>query len=473
MRFRFHDFELDGARFELRRGRAPVPLRPKAFDLLMHLVLERARVVPRAELVARVWGHTAVGPGSLSGLVNELRQALGERAEAGRVIRTVHARGYQFVAPVRVSGPAEAAGALEAAAPSEALAASGVAAPDWIAGAGVALSVVDAERLAVAGGAGAAALRRLAAGARSEAVRDDLQDAPQTVATDVVHVVGSSALGDARASRLGEALVAACVEARGPGAVGSAMPLPMRAWFRAEGTDLVAGGRSATGRPPGGPEAWAGLVSALARERPTLLVIDPFATAGGEIESALRRFLAGLEGAALHVLLGVERAAITARPNRAGGPDASARPNRAGGPDASARPDPAGGKDATARLRAAIEETLAAHRVPLERGDRPDRRATLRRGALEPWATCSVDAPRARQGCAVARRAWPAGRAGRARDACGRSREHGRPGEGGPALRQRGLRRRVANASEGRGVGCGSIAAGPSTPSDASDRKSA
>lgn len=100
MLIRFRRFELDPETYRLTSAGRPVDLRPKAFDLLAHLVAHRDRVVPRDELVRVVWGHTNVGPGSLSGLVNELRTALGEPAGDAGSIRTVHARGYQFVAAV-------------------------------------------------------------------------------------------------------------------------------------------------------------------------------------------------------------------------------------------------------------------------------------------------------------------------------------------------------------------------------------
>ena len=77
-------------------------IRPKVFDLLAYLVRHRERVVLREELVDALWGSTVVCLGSLSGLVNELRSALGERGRGPSSIRTVHGRGYQFVAPVRV-----------------------------------------------------------------------------------------------------------------------------------------------------------------------------------------------------------------------------------------------------------------------------------------------------------------------------------------------------------------------------------
>jgi DNA-binding winged helix-turn-helix (wHTH) protein len=100
MHLRFAEFELDSRRILLRRAGEKIALRPKVFDLLVHLAANRDRVVPRAELVAVLWGETRVGAGSLSGLVNELRRALGESGRGPSSIRTVHARGYQFVAQV-------------------------------------------------------------------------------------------------------------------------------------------------------------------------------------------------------------------------------------------------------------------------------------------------------------------------------------------------------------------------------------
>lgn len=102
MRVRFSGFEFDDVRIRLTREGRPVALRPKAFDLLGMLLRERERVVRREELVSQLWSTTSVGPGSLAGLVNELRAALGEAGHRESSIRTVHARGYQFVAPVDV-----------------------------------------------------------------------------------------------------------------------------------------------------------------------------------------------------------------------------------------------------------------------------------------------------------------------------------------------------------------------------------
>jgi DNA-binding winged helix-turn-helix (wHTH) protein len=109
MRIRFGELELDEQRFLLQRDGVRVQIRPKVFELLVHLIRYRDRVVMREELIMALWGTTAVGLGSLSGLVNELRQVLGEAGRGPSSIRTVHARGYQFVAAIESHEPARPA----------------------------------------------------------------------------------------------------------------------------------------------------------------------------------------------------------------------------------------------------------------------------------------------------------------------------------------------------------------------------
>lgn len=109
MMIRFGDHELDEERYWLRFRGERLAIRPKVFDLLVLLVRHRRRVVLRRDIVLALWGTTAVGPGSLSGLVNELRQVLGEGGRDPSLIRTVHARGYQFIGLVEEDGDTKSA----------------------------------------------------------------------------------------------------------------------------------------------------------------------------------------------------------------------------------------------------------------------------------------------------------------------------------------------------------------------------
>jgi len=98
--FVFEDCELDLDRFELRRAGKVRPVEPQVFDLLAVLIRERRRVVPKEELLDTVWGSRFVSESALTSRVKAARQAIGDDGRGQRLIRTVHGRGYQFVAPV-------------------------------------------------------------------------------------------------------------------------------------------------------------------------------------------------------------------------------------------------------------------------------------------------------------------------------------------------------------------------------------
>lgn len=106
-RFTFDDFEIDEATWQLRRRGRRIPVQPKVFALLLHLIRHRHRVVSRVELTRALWPDVTVTDGSLMRLVSLARFALGERASEARIIRTHHRTGYRFCAPVRVgtTGP--------------------------------------------------------------------------------------------------------------------------------------------------------------------------------------------------------------------------------------------------------------------------------------------------------------------------------------------------------------------------------
>ena len=60
MQFCFDNHTLDTERRELLRGGDPVALQPQVFDLLVHLVQNRDRVVSKDDLIALVWGGRIV-----------------------------------------------------------------------------------------------------------------------------------------------------------------------------------------------------------------------------------------------------------------------------------------------------------------------------------------------------------------------------------------------------------------------------
>lgn len=95
--WRFGDFTLDAASYDLRRDGVSVRVEPQVFDVLVHLVRNHRRVVTKNELLDTVWGGRFVGEAALTSRIKAVRRALGDDGESQHLIRTVRGRGYQFI----------------------------------------------------------------------------------------------------------------------------------------------------------------------------------------------------------------------------------------------------------------------------------------------------------------------------------------------------------------------------------------
>jgi class 3 adenylate cyclase/tetratricopeptide (TPR) repeat protein len=103
MRYTFDAYLLDTACYELYHGSTRVPLRPKVLEVLAYLVAHHDRVVSKQELLAQLWPDQVVGEDGLKAYIMAVRQALGERGTAPRLLQTVRGRGYRLVAPVTMA----------------------------------------------------------------------------------------------------------------------------------------------------------------------------------------------------------------------------------------------------------------------------------------------------------------------------------------------------------------------------------
>lgn len=101
--YRFGRFELNPVARRLERDGRAVPLQPRPFDLLLYLLEHRDRVVPREEILERVW-DVNVGPQALGVALHAIRRALEDDGESQVFLRTVRGSGIHFAAPV-VSAP--------------------------------------------------------------------------------------------------------------------------------------------------------------------------------------------------------------------------------------------------------------------------------------------------------------------------------------------------------------------------------
>ncbi len=101
--YEFGPFRVDTAERVLLREGAPVPLTPKAFDVLLLLVESHGRIVEKDEMMDRVWANSFVEEGNLKATVSMIRKALGEAAGRRNYIETIPRRGYRFRAEVSQS----------------------------------------------------------------------------------------------------------------------------------------------------------------------------------------------------------------------------------------------------------------------------------------------------------------------------------------------------------------------------------
>lgn len=108
MTWAFEDMEIDPDGVELRRAGVRVPVEPQVFEVLTYLVAHRDRVVPKAELMDRIWGGRFVTESAVTSRIKQGRQAIGDNGQAQRLIRTVHGKGYRFVGTVREGGASPA-----------------------------------------------------------------------------------------------------------------------------------------------------------------------------------------------------------------------------------------------------------------------------------------------------------------------------------------------------------------------------
>lgn len=100
MRIAFEDCLIDDERRELTVGGQPVAMGPQVFDLLLHLVTNRNRVVSRDELLQAVWAGRLVSDSTIASHINAVRKAIGDSGSGQRLLRTIARKGFRFVGTV-------------------------------------------------------------------------------------------------------------------------------------------------------------------------------------------------------------------------------------------------------------------------------------------------------------------------------------------------------------------------------------
>lgn len=96
--FRFDDVEMDFERAEVHKAGQPVNMAAKELQLISYLVQNRDRVVPREEILRKVWQyHGDVASRTLDVHISWLRQKL-DNPNNPQHIQTIRGKGYRFTA---------------------------------------------------------------------------------------------------------------------------------------------------------------------------------------------------------------------------------------------------------------------------------------------------------------------------------------------------------------------------------------
>ena len=101
----FEGFELDPGAYRLSRGGEIIRLERIPLELLFLLVDRCGQVVPRDEILERIWGKGVFidSEHAINTAVRKIRRALNDDANAPRFIVTIPGKGYRFVAPVALN----------------------------------------------------------------------------------------------------------------------------------------------------------------------------------------------------------------------------------------------------------------------------------------------------------------------------------------------------------------------------------
>lgn len=109
MQFLFQDHLLDTDLRELSREQVPVSVEPQVFDLVVHLMENRDRVVSKDELIDKIWHGRSVSESTLTSRINAARKAIGDSGANQALIRTIARKGFRFVGDVETKSAAATA----------------------------------------------------------------------------------------------------------------------------------------------------------------------------------------------------------------------------------------------------------------------------------------------------------------------------------------------------------------------------
>ncbi len=101
MIYSFNNFEIDCEKFTLTKQGTNIEVEPLVFDLIVYLIGNKNKLVTRDELFENLWKGRNVSDSTLSNHIKTARRVLGDDGQSQQVIKTIHGRGYQFIADLK------------------------------------------------------------------------------------------------------------------------------------------------------------------------------------------------------------------------------------------------------------------------------------------------------------------------------------------------------------------------------------
>src|ERR1700719_346648 len=102
--FTFADVKVREREFSTVKAGEVLAVEPKAFRVLLFLLRNPHRLIPKDELLDAVWNEVAVSENSLTRSIALLRRLLGDDTHEPRYIATVPTIGYRFLCDVETAG---------------------------------------------------------------------------------------------------------------------------------------------------------------------------------------------------------------------------------------------------------------------------------------------------------------------------------------------------------------------------------
>ena len=111
MGIQFSDYQIDTARFEVRRSGRLIKLQRRPCELLVYLVENQGRVVSREQIADRLWGDGVHvdAEHNINTIIRKIRYALRDDAGRQRYVQTVVGKGYRFAAEISYTEPSDLA----------------------------------------------------------------------------------------------------------------------------------------------------------------------------------------------------------------------------------------------------------------------------------------------------------------------------------------------------------------------------